>query len=830
MFTILVVDGLETDLETIRDVLVDYTIMTAENQKKALETLGSGQTVDLLLLFINEPDSEGFQLLDTLKTRHKKDDPRTIVISRLEGTEMETRAFALGAADYIRASAHLIALKARVEVQTALIQAIRALKQEARQPSAAFDVIINQVPVGIAVSFNQNPVSAEQNTQFQINPAFEKITGRTREELLHTGWAAITHPDDVAENQRYYEQLRAGDIQGYQMDKRFIRPDGSIVWVHFSVTALHLSEHLQFNHIALFQDITEQRAIEQRLIESERSKSSLLSHLPGMAYRCRYDTSWTMLYISAGCRRLTGYAEESLIDNRDLSYNDLIAPEYRRVIWQEWSRIIRERKAFSLEYEITTKQGKRKWVLEMGQAVYSGSGDPQALEGIIIDISDRKAAENALQYNYQHDSLTGLFNRGVLENHLQNDQAVYGVSRRALIGVNLSSIGLLTRAYGFSYTQHLTQELAEALKQHISDTTMLFRTNELAFIFYMRRSISKAELMNFTQVIKGTMESILSLERVGVGLGVLELDDETGANADEAMRKLLIASEIAAGDSDNGFHVCVYDAAIAQTVTREEEIESALSRVQTDARDGGLYLLYQPILDLKTDRIVAFEALARLNTRKLGLVQPSVFIPIAEKTKHIIPVGEKVFRQAFRFLRKLEESGFGAINVSINVSVIQLLKSGFSTELNAMIQEMGVRPENIGIEITESVFSANYREINRILKELQGSGMRILIDDFGVGYSSFSRESELITNSLKIDRYFIDKLMSPMAEKAITRDIVSIAKRLNHTSIAEGVEHERQLQLLKEYGCDKAQGYFISKPLAEEAAIALLKNQEAASP
>ena len=231
------------------------------------------------------------------------------------------------------------------------------------------------------------------------------------------------------------------------------------------------------------------------------------------------------------------------------------------------------------------------------------------------------------------------------------------------------------------------------------------------------------------------------------------------------MRKLLIASEIAMENTDSGFHVCLYDATIAQTIMWEEEIESELGRVQTDAGDGGLYLLYQPILALRTDRIVAFEALARLNTRKLGPVPPSVFIPIAEKTKHIIPFGEKVFRQTLRFIRKLRESGFDAVNVSTNVSVIQLLKPGFSGKLMTMIEEMDVRPGNIGIEITESVFSSNYREINKVLGELQSSGMRILIDDFGVGYSSFARESELFVNSLKIDKYFIDKLMSPHGGK-----------------------------------------------------------------
>lgn len=258
---------------------------------------------------------------------------------------------------------------------------------------------------------------------------------------------------------------------------------------------------------------------------------------------------------------------------------------------------------------------------------------------------------------------------------------------------------------------------------------------------------------------------------------------------------------------------------------REKDIQHELSLIEADESNGGLYLQYQPILDLKSNQICCFEALARVKSDKLGLISPLEFIPIAEKTKLIIPIGQKVIGQAFQFLKRLKENGFGEISVSINVSAIQLLRNDFNKILFDLITEMGISPANVGLEITESMFADNYQDINRILGELKDSGIHIALDDFGTGYSSLARERELNVSSLKIDKYFIDKLVFIKDEGAITGDIISMAHKLGHFVVAEGVEHEKQRQYLEKYKCDKIQGYLFSKPLDEEDAIELLKKQ-----
>lgn len=569
--------------------------------------------------------------------------------------------------------------------------------------------------------------------------------------------------------------------------------------------------------------------MERALNESERSKSVFLSHLPGLAYRCNYDHDWTMQYVSKGCLTLTGYSPKSLLHNRDLSYNDIIAPEYRQVLRDEWERILAARQPFKYEYDIITATGERKWVLELGQGIFNEQGEVEALEGIILDISDRKAIENTLKYNNEHDRWTGLYNRDYLVSLLKKEAVTKKKSKSALIGIDLSMVHLLTARYGFQHSKNLIVKAAEALKQYCADHCILFHPHQNRFIFYLSDYKDKKELVDFSSGIAATLESLFRTDRISGGIGVLEIEQsQNNVDIDLLLRKLLIASERFVGSFGKDFEICFYDEALEALVDRERDIVEALNGIAEDYATGDdLFLQYQPIMDVRTGSISSFEALARLKTEKLGLVSPLEFIPIAEKTKLIIPIGEKVMMKAFDFLHKLKEHGYHQIGVSINISVVQLLDPDFTSRLFALIGDMQVTPENIGIEITESVFASDYDCINNVIEKLQEAGIYIAIDDFGTGYSSLAREKELKADCIKIDKYFVDTLLNEDLSKCITGDIISMSHKLGHSTIAEGVEYDIQLQYLKEHGCPKVQGYLISKPLNAEDAIMFLKKQEA---
>lgn len=821
---ILIAEDSATDRLIIGNMLKQHDVLTAVNGIEAMNILRNNKGIEIIVLDLFMPEMNGFEVLEAIRADESLSGIRTIVLTNSDELENELKALHLGAVDYIRKPINMESLKTRIAVHEELLRLHHLISDKLDEESLIFSSIFQQAPIGIAISYDDDPFSTGDTRYAAINPMYEKITGRTRDELTRVGWASITHPDDVGADLENNRRMQAGEIESYSMEKRYIKPDGSLVWVYMVVTALKNDVSKKYNHICLIQDISQRKAAEADLAESERSKSVLLSHLPGMAYRCKLDRNWSMEFVSAGCLGLTGYGPEALVGNRDLAFNDIIAPEYRDMLWDYWQKAISSEADFRNEYEIITASGERKWVLEVGQGIFGAGGKVEALEGIILDISDRKEMENKLIFNYEHDRWTRLHNRVYLETLLNRDHKKALAGDRALISINLSQVQSLTPVYGFHYTQDVILTVTDSLRSLCSDNRELFNTYENRFAFYVRKYTDTDELVGFCHEIGSMIKAVLAGERIGAGISVLEIGNYPEAGADQLLTYLLIASEKAMADQVNEVSICFYDSRLEAEVKRGQDIKRELTEIADSIEDDRLYLQFQPIYDLKTRKICEFEALARFRSDKFGPVSPVEFIPLAESSKLIIPLGEIVIRQALVFLDKLRESGFDEIRISVNISAIQLLRVGFIDSLFRIIEETGAEADRLIIEITESVFASNYMEVNRILKELQNKGIEIAIDDFGTGYSSLARERELNVNCLKIDKYFIDKLMVLDPVEAITGDIISMAHRLGHYVVAEGVEYDKQLNYLISRDCDKIQGFLISKPVDADEAIKLLSS------
>lgn len=821
---ILIVDDSASDRLIIQKLLSEYSLLTASDGLEAMQIINENDDINLLILDLNMPNMDGFEVLTKLRDNIRYKNIRTIILTNYNELDNEIRGLKLGAVDYIRKPIHMESLKVRIDVHVALLRAEYNLRQRLSMQGITFEQVFNQAPVGIAISVNNDEEASPIESEYKLNPMFEQIIGRTTEELRQTGMKSITHPHDLKEELNLIKKMQTGEICAYTIEKRFIKPDGSVIWVHSIMSTLTFPDEHKSNHIYIIRDITERKEMEKALKESERSKSVLLAHLPGLAYRCYVDRQWTMQFVSEGCRKLTGYAPESLLYNKELSFNDVIAPEYRDALWEEWERILPRRLPFKYEYEIITASGERKWVLEMGEGVYSESGEAIAVEGVIIDISDRKEIENLLKYNNEYDRLTGLHNLNYLQNIILEDAQKINPSKRAIIGITLISMHELSTMFGFQYTQNLIKDLARLLEVHSTENRLLGNAYENRFIYYIRDYNDKNELLDFCKNISGTLEPFLAAERISAAIGIVEITRDNERDVDEIFRKLLIASQKArqSSDSTESIAVCFYDEEIEKQVTRENEIKCELSQIASSDDSEGLFLQFQPILYLNSNKLWGFEALARMESKILGRVSPMEFIPIAEETKLIVPLGKKLIQQAFRFLKKLEKQGYDQLKVSINLSVIQLLKTEFLNEMLEIARKMDVDPAKIAIEVTESVFSSECDKINRALEKLKKAGLQIFIDDFGTGYSSLARIRDFNVDTIKIDKSFIDKLTNVEPEKTITCDIISMAHKLGYTVVAEGVEYEKQKEYLLNSGCDKIQGYLISRPLDENAAIDFL--------
>lgn len=818
---VLVIGAEASESANIRKILTGYMVLEASGGRAAFRKLRSDPTISVVIM---ESDMLGAEALGI--SRDLRDDPalahvRSIALIGNDHGDLEATAEHAGFDDVIRKPVDPESLRARIHLQL-LRHRQSELMLKVEEQELLFNAIFWQAPIGIAISHGMAPSGDDKDDLYDVNPMFERITGRTKAELKRSGWGSITHPDDLEGDLQQYKRLYAGEIGSYTLEKRYLRPDGSTVWVHMIVASLDLDVVRVRKHVCIAQDITVRKRMEEALAESERSKSVLLKHLPGMAYRCAYDKNWTMLYVSAGCLGLTGYPAEDLLGNSRLSYNDLIAPEYRDSLWGEWERVIAQRLPFKREYEIVTAAGTRSWVLEMGQGVFDHAGNVEALEGIILDISERKQIEGELAYHYEHDVWTGLYNRRYFEKVLGEELRIPDDIKRAIISINLSSVHELSIRYGFQYSQDIIKRIAWMLHDLCGEHVSLYNTYENRFVLYVRHYTNKRELLELGNAVSHTLDALLSIERIGWGIGIIEIDDENRHDIDTLLRDLLIASERSLASFTSDFSILFFDKKMEKHLAREEAITTDIIQVATGRDTETLLLHYQPIVDLKTGGLVGFEALARMQSKTLGLVPPLEFIPIAEKTKLIVPLGERIIRLACGFQRQLIEQGFPDISISINISPIQLLGKAFLGILKKVLNESGVAPSNIILEITESVVAFNFQEVNQILRSLRDLSIRIALDDFGTGYSSLSRERELNIDCIKIDRSFIEKLLELAPKEAITGDIISMAHRMGHLVVAEGVEKEPQLQYLKEHDCDMVQGYLIGKPVDRETALGLM--------
>jgi len=443
------------------------------------------------------------------------------------------------------------------------------------QEEALFHGVFDQAPIGIAIVKDKNFTYRSEQGGVTMNAMFQRILGRTGSELEHLQWTQITHPDDIAADMQQFKRFVAGEIDGYTLEKRFIKPDGSVVWTSMKIASVFGAGRDYSMHLCLLEDITARKLIEEELGESERSKAVLLAHLPGMAYRGLYDKKWTMLFVSDGCKELTGYLPEQLIANRDLSYNDIIAEEYRDLLWLAWIDVLHERKYFRYEYEIITNDHKRKWVLELGQGVYDADGHVEALEGIIIDISELKRRETQIKYLNQHDFLTGLYNRKFFEETIKRlqEEATTPIS---IVMCDINGLKMINNIFGSPEGDRVIIDVAHLIQNCCGEQDVLCRTGGDEFTIILPYA-DQERAQEIYQQIQHMMESYYHAgERVNyevslsIGYGVKERSEQTLKETVKTAEEYLMHRKLLNQQSS---HNSVLSSVMATLYARSNETE-----------------------------------------------------------------------------------------------------------------------------------------------------------------------------------------------------------------------------------------------------------------
>src|ERR1017187_7011306 len=466
------------------------------------------------------------------------------------------------------------------------------------------------------------------------------------------------------------------------------------------------------------------------------------------------------------------------------------------------------------EIEVYRRDRTKKWVLMSLRAVRDIDGNTVLNEGIVEDISDRKVAEEQVQFLAYYDALTGLPNRSLLRDRLS--QALASARRRkdkvALLFLDLDRFKNINDSLGHSVGDLFLQNVAERLKTWAREQDTVARAggDEFVIVLTAVKDASDAAVAARRLMDTITAEFVVQGHSLGISCSIgISIFPEHGTDGEILIKNADAAMYCAKESGHNNFRFYTKDmnAQAVERLTLENSLRLALDKKE-------LFLMYQPQMEIATGRIIGLEALLRWQHPELGLVPPDKFIRIAENSGLIMPIGEWVLRTACSQTRKWQDEGLLAVPVAVNVSAVQFRQADFCERIGRVLSETGLASQYLELELTESLLLSNADTRFSVLQDLRAMGLKLAIDDFGTGYSSLSYLKHLPVSKLKIDRSFIRDVAVNPDDAAITTAIISMAKTLNLKVIAEGVEDEAQMSFLRAHQCDEIQGYYFSRPLA----------------
>ncbi|RZA33338.1 MAG: EAL domain-containing protein [Lysobacteraceae bacterium] len=484
----------------------------------------------------------------------------------------------------------------------------------------------------------------------------------------------------------------------------------------------------------------------------------------------------------------------------------------------------------NLEYQIVDAHGHTRWFCVNGQPVFDDDGLLAGYRGTGSDITERKLTEQRVHHVAQHDVLTGLPNRSLLQDRLGQAIAYANRSGRPMwvMLIDLDRFKFVNDSMGHKAGDVLLMTVAARLTGSLRDTDTVARLSGDEFVVIL--SEHHDEPLS-PEIVQRVMDSVAQPVMLGnkeffvtCSIGVAVYPSE-GTPADSLIEHADIAMYCAKKMGRNNFQF--YTPAMNEESMERVRIESALR----NALERNEFVLhYQPQVDLKTGQIVGMEALIRWQHPELGMVPPSRFIGIAEETGLIVQIGAWVLRTACAQNKAWQDAGLGRLRVAVNLSARQFGAADLIASLESVLADTRLEPECLEIELTESLFMSDVTPAVDLLHRMKSLGVNLSIDDFGTGYSSLSYLSRFPIDVLKIDRSFVADITHDANDAAIVTSIIALAHNLKLAVIAEGVETLEQLDYLRSHGCDEMQGYYFSKPLPAADFEQLLVQRKALPP
>jgi diguanylate cyclase (GGDEF)-like protein/PAS domain S-box-containing protein len=531
----------------------------------------------------------------------------------------------------------------------------------------------------------------------------------------------------------------------------------------------------------------------------------------------------TLIDVNEAFASLLGYSQEELLEGK--TFHQLTPVEYHQINAEHIRKTIDHEQSPEYEKEYLKKDGSRVPVSVTSFAVKGSDGKPMGLAAIIRDITERKRAEEQLRHNALHDALTNLPNRALFHEHVQT--AIHQNQRRkdSLFGVvflDLDRFKVINDSLGHLEGDKLLIAIAQRLRSSLRPGDIVARLGGDEFTVLLNDLQSLEKTRDVVKRIENSLKKPFRLSEREVAISAsigIALSSPGYKKPEELMRDADTAMyhAKAAGKAQYKF----FSPAMHDEANNRYQLETALPRA---LENGEFCLHYQPIVELSSDRIIGFESLVHWQHPQRGLISPDEFIPIAEETGLIVPLGEWILHESCRQVRvwQREDDANADLTINVNLSSRQFTQIDLADKIAEILLETELAPQYLCLEVTESHFLKDSELAIEIMDRLRVIGVRLSIDDFGTGYSSLSYLHRLPINSLKIDRSFISKMQTNHDNVEIVRTIIMLADSLKIEVVAEGIETREQLSQLNDLGCQNGQGYLFSKPVPGDQVNALL--------
>ncbi|MCK9530185.1 MAG: PAS domain S-box protein [Gammaproteobacteria bacterium] len=648
-----------------------------------------------------------------------------------------------------------------------------------------------------------------ETNDYYFSRRFAEMFGYDTQDLAHLSeaWIALVHPDDMDEVEQALKAHLAGKSPQYASEHRMLHRDGSVIWVQARGTVVRRGKDgTALRMTGTHRDITERKREENQL----RLWATVFEGTQEGIFIT--DDEARIVSANAAFSAITGYTLEEMRGRNPRMFS---SGEQSRAFYQNMWASINETGSWQGEIRDRRKNGEVFPMYTSITVTRDARGALQNYIAICVDISERKATEARIRFLAHHDVLTGLPNRELLEDRIGQAlaHARRTETRIGVLFVDIDRFKNVNDSLGHHMGDELLKIAAQRLRACVRVDDSVSRQGGDEFILLVTELEDASDAGQVAQKVLEVISQPFTLDSsevhvtASVGIAVYP---EDGTDSETLIRNADAAMYFAKERGRNNFQFFVRE--LNLRALRRISVESAL---KSAIDHGDFVLYYQPQVDIWKNDLVGIEALLRWKWGE-RLVRPGEFIPVAEESGLILPIGDWVLAQACRQQRQWLREGLPPVNMAVNISAAQFHRKELLREVERIVTGNCASPNLLEMELTESLIMEDAEASMRILQALKDMGITLAIDDFGTGYSSLSYLRRFRIDRLKVDQSFVRDMVKDPIDRAITEAIISLGKSLGLRTIAEGVENQGEIDLLRESQCDELQGYYFAPPLAPD--------------